>query len=90
MSQFHGLKCWPEPFRALCDGSKTHEIRVNDDRDFRVGDRIELREWKPDGTGYTGDVLLVEVTYITQGPNFGLPTNIAVMSVARIPLRSGI
>ncbi len=42
----HELKTWPHPFRAVWDGSKTHEVRVND-RDFRVTDLLVLREWDP-------------------------------------------
>jgi hypothetical protein len=42
----HRLKCWPEPFAALRDGSKAFEFR-RDDRGFAVGDLLVLREWRP-------------------------------------------
>lgn len=42
----HVLKCWPEPFAALLDGSKRHEVR-RDDRGYMVGDVLCLHEWEP-------------------------------------------
>lgn len=44
----HKLKTDPEVFEAVRSGAKTFEIRFND-RDFQVGDRLELHE-----TAYTG------------------------------------
>src|SRR3954470_11426726 len=41
----HELKCWPEFYKALVSGEKTFELRKND-RGFRVGDVLWLREWR--------------------------------------------
>src|SRR5260370_35784622 len=42
----HDLKTRPKPFASSLSGFKKHEIRVND-RDFREGDELCLREWNP-------------------------------------------
>lgn len=42
----HELKTWPEFFRATLDGTKKFELRRND-RDYRVGDQLLLKEWNP-------------------------------------------
>jgi hypothetical protein len=42
----HDLKTWPKPFSAILANLKKHEVRVND-RVFREGDELYLREWAP-------------------------------------------
>ncbi len=42
----HELKTWPDPFQAVWDGRKTHEVRVND-RGFTTNDLLILREFVP-------------------------------------------
>ena len=76
----HDLKCWPEPFRDLCEGLKTHEVRVFD-RDYKVGDTLRLREYDPEKNWFSGRQIEVDVTCITMPGAFGLPDNICVMSV---------
>ena len=61
----HTLKCWPEFFSAIADGSKTHDLRRSDDRTFRVGDFLWLKEFDPRREQYTGREQTVEITYIT-------------------------
>ena len=58
----HELKCWPEFFAAVADGSKPFEVRF-DTRDIAEGDTITLREWDPATDDYTGRSLTVVVTY---------------------------
>lgn len=51
--KLHSLKCWPEFFESVEDGTKTFEYRRND-RDFQRGERLLLREWDPDEQTYSG------------------------------------
>jgi len=61
----HELKSWPNLFSAIIDNAKRHELRRNDDRNFEVGDLIQLREFEPDAERFTGRSQLVRITYIT-------------------------
>lgn len=61
----HQLKCWPEFFAAIIAGAKTHDLRRRDDRHFRVGDTLLLREFDPRTKSYTGRTARTLVTYIT-------------------------
>ena len=76
----HDLKTWPEVFNALMSRAKKHDIRVND-RDFRVGDELLLREWNPETETYTFRYIMAEITYITPGGEWGIPENLCVMSL---------
>lgn len=66
----HDLKTWPKHFQAVYDGDKPFELRYND-RGFKVGDVLLLREWRPrldyarsfQGS-YTGRAVRARVTYI--------------------------
>jgi len=91
----HELKTRGEYFQAIKRGEKTFEVR-NNDRDFKVGDTLLLKEWNPKGYNsvapselvgeYTGEELEVKVTYILKEPigvNFGLLGNTVVMSIIR-------
>jgi hypothetical protein len=86
MTREHDLKIWPEPFQAVLDGTKHHEIRV-DDRGFAVGDVLDLLEYEPravDGMRHTGRSIRVRVTYMTPGGAWGLPPKLCVMSIERM------
>jgi hypothetical protein len=61
----HDLKSWPQFFELILAGEKLHELRRNDDRDFRVGDTLRLQEFDPKTNRYTGRELRAQVTYIT-------------------------
>lgn len=60
----HVAKSWPHFFQAIKAGMKTHDLRMND-RDYAVGDTMMLQEYEPFGLGYTGNEVLVEITFMT-------------------------
>jgi len=60
----HVLKSWPRFFQQVLDGKRTHELRRND-RDYRIGDHMELREFDPKAGAYTGRICMVEITSMT-------------------------
>jgi hypothetical protein len=80
----HALKTWPESFGAVAYGIKRHEVRVND-RGFRVGDFLLLREFWPDVERFTGSAIRVRVTYLSAGGTWGLPAELCVMSIELCP-----
>jgi len=60
----HILKIAPEYFDAVDSGSKTFEIRFND-RDFKMGDTVVLREYIFDIDAYTGQTITRTIGYVT-------------------------
>lgn len=64
-ARVHELKTWPEFFAAVVEGWKPFEIRQND-RGFRVGDLLLLREYLPDEKKFSGRECKRRVTYITE------------------------
>ena len=60
MSVIHDLKIGPLFFNAVANGEKKAEVRKND-RDFKCGDFLLLREWEVE---YSGNKLVVKVTHI--------------------------
>ena len=85
----HDLKTDPEVFQLSLDGLKDWEIRFND-RDFKVGDAIQLRETRYSGLGmstglplvYTGRVLKREITAVISG--YGLMKGWVILSVKEL------
>lgn len=65
--KIHELKTLPEYFEAVDNGAKPFEVRFND-RDFKVGDHLCLREYS-DGE-YTGRVLHREISYVLDAPAY--------------------
>lgn len=49
----HEVKSWPPFFDAIRDGRKPFDVRYND-RGYRIGDTLLLREWEPVKGIYSG------------------------------------
>lgn len=94
MSQkIHDLKIWPKYFDPVLSGIKTYEVRKND-RDFRFGDRLVLKEWDPERPpiiaddsiqysepiGYTGRTAVFDIGYIFPIPD----TDMVVLSLLKV------
>jgi len=79
----HTLKSWPEYFMATDNGSKTFEVRRND-RDFAVGDVLELREYNPKTFCYTGRVIYRQITFVLPGGGWGIAEGVVVLGVVRM------
>ena len=86
----HELKTDPIPYRAVYDGLKTYEIRL-DDRGFEIDDILLLRETKHTGKEmkeqkkpliYTGSAGLVVVTHILRYI-YGIKDGWCIMSIKR-------
>lgn len=58
----HELKTWPRFFQPLLDGIKKFELR-EDDRNFQVGDILNLREYIPETSDYSGRFIKFMVVY---------------------------
>ena len=52
-STWHSLKTWPPFFKDTFRGVKEFEFRFND-REFKRGDYLILKEWYPKSEKYTG------------------------------------
>ncbi len=76
--KMHDLKVWPQYFVPINLGVKNFELRIND-RDFRVGDYVRLREYDPIDKEYTGAEVFKRIAYITDG--FGLRTGYVCMAL---------
>ena len=61
----HEIKCFPKYFDALVDGLKNFEVRKND-RDYKVGDSLLIREYDSEKKSYTGYELYAPVVYILE------------------------
>lgn len=76
----HELKTWNEYFEEVFMGHKTFEIRKND-RDFKKGDTLILKEWDNFRETFTGRKLARTVTYVFEGGSFGLEKGFVVMAI---------
>jgi len=79
----HSLKTWPQFYEAILSGDKPFETRKND-RDFQVGDILELNEWHPGDQQATGRTTFRRVSFILHGGEFGVMPGYCIMGLAKI------
>jgi hypothetical protein len=77
----HELKTWPPYFGQVLSGEKTFEVRKND-RDYKVGDELHLREWDPSLEEYSGRELRRTITFVLLGSRFGIEEGTCVLALA--------
>lgn len=87
-NMIHELKTWPTYFRQVVKGVKEFEIR-KDDRKYRIGDTLLLKEYQPASLrkegGYTGRECKVKVKYILRDAvPFGVSRDFIVMPIKLI------
>lgn len=90
--KIHDLKTHKEFFDVIVLGYKNFEVRKND-RDFKVGDQLLLREVTlPKGhycnpipdTEPTGRILHRRISYVLPGGQFGIEAGTVVLGLKKI------
>lgn len=66
--QTHKLKTKPEFFRAIWQGRKRAELRLND-RNYRRNDCLHLQEYDLATRTYSGDYVIALITDVTEFPD---------------------
>jgi hypothetical protein len=90
----HVVKSWPKFFGPIVAGIRVHELRRND-RNYNVGDYLELREYDPEKGTYTGRIGMVEITSITSKDEpcavsgEGLSGEFCILSIKRVAIQKG-
>lgn len=77
----HELKIYPQYFEDVISGKKKFEIRKND-RKYRVGDILILKEW--DNIKYSGREARAEVIYLINDKFVGIQPGYVVMGISLI------
>lgn len=77
----HELKIYPQYFEDVISGKKKFEIRKND-RKYRVGDILILKEW--DNIKYSGREARAEVIYLIDDKFVGIQPGYVVMGIRLI------
>ncbi len=78
----HELKTWRGYYSQVLYDFKTFEVRKND-RDFKEGDWLKLREWDNQLGEYTGQFLYRRIGYILHGGQFGIEKGYVVMQLKK-------
>lgn len=74
-SKIHHVKLASQYYDAVESREKNFEIRYND-RDYREGDWLVLREW--DGVNFTGCEVVRRITHVYELDSIGWPGWVAM------------
>ncbi len=77
----HELKCQTKYYGAILLSHKTFDVRKND-RNFKVGEYITLKEWDNEKNEFTGNSLSRRINYILPGGQFGIEKGYCVLGIA--------
>lgn len=86
----HKLKSWTFLFEHILSGARTSDIRSKLDRDYAVGDHLQLQEYDPATGTYTGRECCVVITHIIDSvtpcamSSAVLDHDYAVLSIKRV------
>lgn len=81
--RWHELKTHPVFFDPVFLGQKNFEVRVND-RGYRSGDILILKEYDPETEQYTGRQVSRRVTYLLNGGVYGIAADSCVMGLVEV------
>lgn len=85
----HRVRSWAHFYDAIAEGDKTHDLRKND-RDYRVGDILELVRFDNVRGIETGEEQKAVVTYVTDRncpcafSSAVLPHDYAILSIRKV------
>lgn len=79
----HELKILPPFYNAVVSGEKTFEIRLND-RDFRSGDLVFLKEYSKKDSCFTGRMVSAEIGFVYKGTEYGVQEGYCVFSLLKV------
>lgn len=79
--KIHELKTIPPYYQAVEEGLKNWDLR-KDDRDFKVGEFVRLKEYDPVKKVYSGHYLIFRISYILRNaPKFGLKEGYCILTL---------
>lgn len=80
MVTVYEMRVFPENFKAIKEGKKKFEV-VKNDKNYNVGEYIDLREFDI-GKGYTGEMLCLKIVYMmTSNQVEGLKDGYCVLGI---------
>ena len=82
----HELKTWIEYFQLMVSGEKSFDLRKND-RGFRAGHELLLKEYDKESNNYTSRILHCKITYVLKGEEaetFGLKEGFCILGLEKL------